>query len=71
MVLKEVPSLAHPADGHPSAAYGDGAALVELVCLAAGQENTNIVKPALGKLQCNVLHSNEAGSTGFSQLWLS
>ena len=71
MVLKEVPSLACPADGYPSAAYDDGAAMVALVCLAAGQENMNVVKPALGKLWCNVLHSDEVGSTGFSQLQLS
>ena len=65
-----MPSLTHPADGHTSAAYDYRAALVELVCLAAGQEHANVVKPALGKLWHDVLHSNEVGSASLSHLWL-
>ena len=44
---------------------------MEGVCFAAGQEDMNIVKPAPGKLQSNVLHPDEVGNPSFSQLWLS
>ena len=44
---------------------------MEGVCFATGQEDMDIVKLALGKLQGNVLHLDEEGNPGFSQLWLS
>ena len=47
VVLEEVPGLTHPTDWRPGASDDDGAALMEMVCFAAGQEDMDIVKPVL------------------------
>ena len=46
VMLQEVPGLACPTDSGSGAAYDDGAALMEVVSLAAGQEDMHIVELA-------------------------
>ena len=66
VMLEEVPGLTCSENRGLCAAYDDGAALVEVVGLATGQKDTNVMKLTSREVRCHILHSDEVGSSCFS-----
>ena len=66
VMLEELPGLACSADRGLCAAYDDWAALMKVIGLTTGQEDTNVMELAGREVRCHVLNPDEAGSSCFS-----